>query len=192
MFRKIAYLLIFISILFFISCHQQEKIAPINPSTPKSSQTKQKEKTPPKKEKKEEEPQIEFKKLHYVIYEKGRLKWKISASKATIYEGQKIKIEGLKVFSDPKKGIIISADEGYYDIPKKIFIFEGHVRLKTLPNGKLETSKLIYCPDKDLIQTNALVKIEKEGIFILGKGFVYYLRTGRFKLLHQTKVLVNG
>ncbi len=191
MFRRITY--VFICILLLLSsCHQPEKAIPLNPTTP-SSQTRQKTKNHPKEiKKKEKEPQIEFKKLHYVIYEKGRLKWKISASRAIIYEGQKIKIEGLKVFSDPKKGIIISADRAYYDVPGQTFVFKGHVSLQTISNGKLETSKLVYCPAKDLIQTKALVKIKNQGIFIVGKGLVYHLRTGRFKLLHQTKVLING
>lgn len=185
-----------LSLFVLLGCHQEEKVVPLKPPpapvTKPSVPPKEKKpsKTPPSKP--EKEPETEFKRLHYVIYEKGRLKWKIDALEARVYHHREIAMKEIKVSSNPKKGFTISADRGFYYAQKGSFIFEGNVRLETRSHGILKTSRLVYLPKKELLQTKALVEIQNDGVIMEGRGFVYDLRTGRFKLLHQTKVLVNG
>ncbi len=182
-------------LLVLVGCHQEGKVVPLKPPSPPAtkpsvSPKEEKPKTTPSKP--EKEPETEFKRLHYVIYEKGRLKWKINALEAKVYHHREIEMKEIKVSSNPKKGFTISADRGFYYAQKGSFIFEGNVRLKTRSHGILKTSRLVYLPKKELLQTKAMVEIQNDGLIMEGKGFVYDLRTGRFKLLHQTKVLVNG
>jgi len=194
MFRNLMFLLL--SLFILLGCHQEGKVVPLKPPpapvTKPSVSPKEKKPSKTAPSKPEKEPETEFKRLHYVIYEKGRLKWKIDALEAKVYRHREIEMKEIRVSSDPKKGFTISADRGFYYAQKGSFIFEGNVRLKTRSHGILKTSRLVYLPKKELLQTKALVEIQNDGLIMEGRGFVYDLRTGRFKLLHQTKVLVNG
>ncbi len=165
--------------------NEPEKEAPTKGTKPQPAQPK------PKQEEKEE-PNTEFKKLHYVIYEKGRLKWDIWAEKAEVYPGQVVHLEDLKVCSSPEKGFCITSREGTYEPQKGTFFFCGNVVLRSRKQGSLKTSYLSYLPQKDLLKTSAKVLIDKKGLIIRGEGFVYDLRSGVMKVLKQTEVKVDG
>ena len=138
------------------------------------------------------EPNTEFKNLHYVIYEKGKLKWDIYAEEALIYKGNKVLLSKLKVCSAPKKGVCITSQRGVYDPEKGSFTFEGDVVLKTPHDGRLRTIRLSYVPKKEILETMSKIQIDKQGLTIKGQGFIYDLRSGVMKVLHQTEVRVDG
>ncbi|NPB08964.1 MAG: LPS export ABC transporter periplasmic protein LptC [Thermodesulfobacteria bacterium] len=189
-------------------CHQEPKaLKPVEPQktsvpgTP-SEKTKPEEKKAPAEgtkpqpatpeEKEKEEPNTEFKKLHYVIYEKGKLKWDIFAEKAEVYRGNEVHLEDLRVCSSPERGFCITSRRGVYDPRQGTFFFQGNVVLRSKHQGSLKTSHLSYLPKKELLETGAKVTIDKKGLVIRGEGFVYDLRSGVMKVLKRTEVKVDG
>ncbi len=174
-------LLLFL-LIFVVGCHQEpKKISPeVKPQAPQEQQKEQKN------------PNTEFKNLHYVIYEKGKLKWDIYAQEALVYKGNKVQLTKLKVCAAPKQGVCITSEKGLYDPKKGSFTFEGHVVLQTPHEGRLETARLSYIPKKEVLKTMARIKINKQGLIIKGQGFIYDLRSGVMKVLHQTEVHVDG
>jgi len=136
-------------------------------------------------------PETEFRHLHYYLYEKGQLKWQIEALKAWIYRGRKIDLEKVIVSSGDRQ-LKIMADRGVYNIQQDRFVFEGNVLLETSAHGRLETTRLVYLPRAELLKTDSSVRIEHQGVVMEGEGFIYDLRTGTFKILHQTRVRLNG
>ena len=190
-------------LILLVGCHQEPKVlkptepkAPIPKSAPENPSKPLQEKNKPEKEPSqnppEEEPNTEFKRLHYVIYEKGCLKWDIFAETARIYKGQVIHLTGLKVCSAPKKGFCITSRQGRYDPRRGTFFFRGNVTLRSLKQGSLKTSELSYLPKEDKLETSAPVIIDKEGLIIRGEGFVYDLDSGVMKVLKKTEVRVDG
>ncbi len=178
MFRFISALFL---ILLLFGCHQETRV-PKPQNLPPEEQ----------KEKPEEKPDTEFKKLHYVIYEKGLLKWNIFAEEAQIFKGKRIKLSQLRVCSNSKKGFCISSQKGSYDPQSGRFTFRGQVVLDAGKKGKLYTSILKYFPKKDTLETEAPVTIENEGMLIKGRGFFYDVKTGTMKVLKRTKVRVDA
>ncbi|HHI96623.1 MAG TPA: LPS export ABC transporter periplasmic protein LptC [Thermodesulfatator atlanticus] len=185
MFRTFCWALFLISLL--VACHQ-EKVVP--PKPPQEAAPPAKVEPPPQKP--QEEPDTEFKKLHYVIYEKGKLKWNIRAQEAYIFKGKRIKMKDLKVCAHPDKGFCITAEEGDYDPKAGRFLFRGKVILDAGRRGKLFTSVLKYLPQKESLETEAAVVIKNEGFLIKGKGFRYDLKSGAMKVLKRTKVRVDA
>ncbi|OAG27108.1 hypothetical protein TH606_08660 [Thermodesulfatator autotrophicus] len=137
-------------------------------------------------------PTLEIKKLYYVIYEQGKLKWKIWAEKALMYEKDRINFLSLKICARPEEGFCITAEKGDYDSLKDEFIFKNNVHLKTKNKGELFTSYLKYLAGQNLLITTAEVKIIKEGLVIRGKGLVYDLKAGKMKILKQTEVKIDA
>ncbi|NPA48747.1 MAG: LPS export ABC transporter periplasmic protein LptC [Thermodesulfobacteria bacterium] len=178
MFRFVAAALF---LIFLVAGCYQEARAPKPELRPPEQQENQKEK-----------PNTEFKKLHYVIYEEGRLKWDIFAEEAKIYKGKKIKLSQLRVCANPEKGFCISAKRGSYDPEDGRFTFKGRVVLDAGKKGKLYTSVLKYFPKKDILETEAPVTIKNEGMLIEGRGFSYDVKTGTMKVLKRTKVRVDA
>ncbi len=184
MFRIFFYALFLI--LFLSGCHQDQTPRPVSPS-PKVKST-----PPPAKEDSSPEPNTEFRKLHYVIYEKGRLKWDIYAQKAYIFKNKRIKMEDLKLCANPEKGFCITAQIGDYDPKAQKFTFSGRVILDAGKKGRLFTSVLKYLPQKEALETEAPVTIENEGFLIKGKGFYYDLKSGTMRVFKRTKVKVDA
>ena len=172
-------------VLFFLilllGCHQEPR--EIKPAGPKS---------PPPTNKQEEQPNSEFKNLHYVIYEEGKMKWEIWAEKAKVFKGNQIKMANIKVCSEPQKGFCISARKASYQPEAGSFLFQGQVVLKATGQGVLKTDRLAYLPKREVLRTETKVEIDKQGLIVKGKGFVYDLRSGVMKVLHQTEVRVDG
>jgi len=178
MFRFVSAALFLIFLL--VGCYQEGRVPP--PKAPPS----------PKKEEQKEKPNTEFKKLHYVIYEKGRLKWDIFAEKAQIFKKRRIRLSRLRVCSSKQKGFCISSERGEYDPQDGRFVFRGKVVLDAGKKGRLYTSVLEYFPEKETLESRAYVRIENEGMLVKGRGFYYDLRTGAMKVLKRTKVRVDA
>ncbi len=179
MFRFISAALFLIFLL--VGCVKEGRAPRPEPPSPQEHNKEQ-----------EEKPNTEFKKLHYVIYEKGRLKWKIFAEEAEIFKGNRIELYHLRVCANPEKGFCISAERGSYDPGDGSFTFRGRVILDAGKKGKLYTSILSYFPEKDSLETEARVTIENEGMLIKGRGFFYDVKTGTMKVLKRTKVRVDA
>ena len=175
-------IILFLLILGLVACHQEPK----NLESPKPQAP-----TGPNKPQ-EEKPNSEFKNLHYVIYEKGRIKWDIWAREASVYKGNRVLMTQIKVCSEPQKGFCISAQKARYNPKEGSFVFEGDVILKTPKKGELRTSRLAYLPQRETLESQERVTIDKKGLIVKGKGFVYDLRSGIMKVLHQTEVRVDG
>ena len=182
MFRTVCAALFLI--LALVACHQEGAKSPQNLTPPP-------EKAPAKAPSKEE-PDTEFKKLHYVIYEEGKLKWDIFAAEAYIFKGKRIKMRDLKVCANPEKGFCISSKGGTYDPKAGRFVFYGEVVLNAGKKGRLYTSSLKYLPKKESLETEAPVTIKNEGLLIKGRGFYYDVKTGTMKVLKRTKVRVDA
>ncbi len=193
-FPRLALLgLFFLLAAFLGGCHREpgpppplstpKKEVPLLPKTAAKKETKGPQTTPL--------PETEFRGLSYVVYEDQALLWKVKAQEAQIYRGRRIDLQRVYVVSGDQ-GVSIKADQGVYLFGPKEFIFKGHVHLQTKRHGCLCTSRLIYLPEKRLLKTSAPVVIKNQGLIMEGKGLVYDLRTGTLKILHQTKVRVEG
>ncbi len=136
-------------------------------------------------------PDIQIMRLFYTVYGREGLLWKVKAARADIYKNKEILFQNVYAFSG-RKGVSIKAEEGVYYLRPKKFIFKGHVCLKTKKYGSLWTERLVYLPDQHILETRAAVLIRHQGLIMKGKGFVYDLETGTFKILHKTRVQVEG
>ncbi len=192
MFRSFCACVFFL--IFLAACTQQVKRTPNNALL--ESQRGQKVHKPEEIKRIPEglrkEPTVEIKKLYYVIYEQEKLKWKIWAEQAKMYNGERIKLFKLKICANPKEGFCITAEKGDYDSKAGKFVFSDNVHLTTKNKGELFTSYLEYLTEEDILTTSAQVRIIKKGLVIKGKGLLYDLKAGHMKVLKQTKVKIDA
>jgi len=189
--RLVILELLCIALGFLEACHREpapQKWASVTKNSPLPPRKKE---VPHPVPKLQSFPETEFRGLSYVVYEKKTLLWRVRAQAAQIYRGRRIDLQKVYVVSGGK-GVSIQADQGVYLFGPQEFIFKGHVRLRTRRHGCLCTSKLIYLPEKRLLKTSAPVIIKNQGLIMEGKGLVYDLQTGTLKILHQSKVRVEG
>ncbi len=193
MFSRLVLLgLLCMALGFLEACHREPAPLPKWASAPKTNPLPPRPQEPSNfSPKPRVSPEIEFHGLSYMVYEGKALLWKVKAQAAQIYRRRRIDLQNVYVISGDS-GVSIQADQGVYLFGSKEFIFKGHVRLKTQRHGCLCTSKLIYLPEKRLLKTSAPVIIKNQGLIMEGKGLIYDLRTGILKILHQTKVRVEG
>ncbi len=140
----------------------------------------------------EKKPEIEIKKLHYVLYEQGQLKWNVWAQEAQFFGRSHIKLYQLKLCAAPDMNFCISADKGDWLAKDGKFVFEGQVVLNTKTKGRLLTNYLVYFPKDQKLKTKAFVQIIKDGLIIKGRGFSYDIKTGVMKVFEKTRVEINA
>ncbi len=130
------------------------------------------------------------KNIEYSLYKKNRLLWQFKAKifkeeNDNIYEATGIIIINLQ------KNLKIIADKGIYNKKSGEFLLLGRVHLFTKKFGEVFTAKLLYFPKKGLIITDKEVLVKKKGLIARGKGLIYKLDTGDFKIKEKTKIKFN-
>jgi LPS export ABC transporter protein LptC len=83
----------------------------------------------------------------------------------------------------------LSATKGRIDLDTSAFVAEGTVRGETEDGRRLETERMVYEQSTGQVSTNSPVLIREGSVaYRGGKGFVYEVRKGRFRLLGGASV----
>ncbi len=97
--------------------------------------------------------------------------------------------EGKNIYLiNKEKGLEIWANKGFYKKGEDKFVLQDNVYLITSEFGEVYTQEIIFYPKKNLIITDKEVTLVKKGLTIRGKGLIYEIGTGNFKVKEKAKV----
>lgn len=128
---------------------------------------------------------------------KGQIKTKMTAEKITHYQPQ-----GTSVIEKPfiityaadRTPWHIHADKAESDATGKKIILQGHVTIHEFPTKAhsettIKTTELTLFPKKSLAETNKPVTLSQPFMSMDGNGFIANLKTGRYELKSESKVI---
>ena len=125
--------------------------------------------------------------LEYVLYKKNKLIWSFKIKK--FIQKENGNFEGKTIYIiNKEKGLEIWADKGFYNKREDKFLLQSNVHLITSKYGEVYTEELIFFPKKDLILTNKEVLVIKKDLKVKGKGLIYDVNTGNFRVKEKAKV----
>jgi len=125
--------------------------------------------------------------LEYALYKKNKLIWSFKIKKFIQKENDNF--EGKTIYIiNKEKGLEIWADKGFYNKREDKFLLQSNVHLITSKYGEVYTEELIFFPKKDLILTDKEVLVIKKDLKVKGKGLIYDVNTGNFRVKEKAKV----
>uniref|UniRef100_A0A7V4N2U2 LPS export ABC transporter periplasmic protein LptC n=1 Tax=Thermodesulfobacterium geofontis TaxID=1295609 RepID=A0A7V4N2U2_9BACT len=131
--------------------------------------------------------QIVSHEFEYALYKKNQLIWSFKIK--NFFQKETGDFEGKNIYLiNKEKGLEIWANKGFYQKEENKFILQENVHLVTSSYGEVYTQKLIFYPKKNLIFTDEEVILIKKGLIIRGKGLIYEIETGNFKVERKAKV----
>uniref|UniRef100_A0A7V6CEM4 LPS export ABC transporter periplasmic protein LptC n=1 Tax=Thermodesulfobacterium geofontis TaxID=1295609 RepID=A0A7V6CEM4_9BACT len=131
--------------------------------------------------------QIVSHELEYALYKKNQLIWSFKTKE--FFQKETGDFEGKDIYLiNKEKGLKIWANKGFYQKWEDKFILQDNVHLVTSEYGEVYTQKLIFYPKKNLIFTDEEVILIKKGLTVKGKGLIYEIETGNFKVEGKAKV----
>jgi len=125
--------------------------------------------------------------LEYAFYKKNKLIWSFKIKDFIQKENGDFEGKGVYI-TNKEKGLKIWADRGFYKKNEDKFLLRKNVHLITSQYGEVYTEELLFFPEKNLILTDKEVLIIKEGFRIKGKGLIYEVDTGNFRVKEKAKV----
>ena len=123
----------------------------------------------------ENSPDAVIEKFHLVSTVQGQKRWSMDADTARFYQNQKIAYADVIYAQYFKKNKLIStltSDKATINTDSNATEAEGHVELIVENGSKLETDKLNWEPDTDLIKTDGRVHVYKGMDDITAVGLV--------------------
>ena len=125
--------------------------------------------------------------LEYALYKKNKLIWSFKIKK--FIQKENGNFEGKTIYIiNKEKGLEIWADKGFYNKKEDKFLLQSNVHLITSKYGEVYTEELIFFPKKDLILTDKEVLVIKKDLKVKGKGLIYDVNTGNFRVKEKAKV----
>lgn len=125
--------------------------------------------------------------LEYAFYKKNQLVWSFRMKE--FIQKETGDFEGKNIYLiNKEKGLEIWANKGFYKKEEDKFILQDNVHLLTSEYGEVYTQEIIFYPRKNLIFTDKEIIVVKKGLTIRGKGLIYEIGTGNFKVKEKAKV----
>lgn len=145
----------------------------------------------------ENSPDAVIEKFHMVSTVQGLKRWIMDADKARFYQNQKLAYADeiyAQYFKDEKLISTLTAEKAIINTETNATQAVGHVELIVENGSKLETDKLNWDPETDMIKTDARVHIYKgmDDITATGLTADTQLNNVVFKKDVQTKVRDTG
>lgn len=141
----------------------------------------------------ENSPDAVIEKFHLVSTVQGHKRWVFDADVARLYQNQKLAYSDTiyaEYYKKDKRTSVLTADHAIVNTDTNATEAEGHVELIVENGSKLETDKLSWNPDTDMINTEGRVHVYKgrDEITAVGMTADTQLNNIRFTKDVQTKV----
>jgi LPS export ABC transporter protein LptC len=123
----------------------------------------------------EDSPDAVIEKFHLVSTVQGKKRWEFFADKARLYQDRKEAYTDdiyAEYFRNDKLTSTLTADKAVVNTETNATQAQGHVELIVANGSKLETDRLNWDPDTDLIKTEGWVHVYKGSDDITALGMV--------------------
>jgi len=138
---------------------------------------------------------LAMQKINYTETQDGQRKWSVQADSATHdLEGNTALVHKVRVviYNQKDGDIIISAQEGSFDINGGIVTLHGNVILENLNGQSIMTEDLVFVDGQNLLKSENKVQLVSPDLELSGVGFRYNLEHKRLKLLSSVEARYRG
>lgn len=135
-----------------------------------------------------------LKNIKYTKTRAGEPLWTLVADSAHSMQDGITRIENVRmVFFDRKMGDIeLTADHGELIPEHKTVTVSSNVMVVSSPGNTLQTDYLKYEQTSNILQTDRIVKINRDHLIVVGKGMQIDIEKRTFVLLNDVKAQVGG
>jgi len=130
---------------------------------------------------------LEAKNVVYYLYKNDKLEWSFKAKTLVQIAPNEYKAEDITIENKPQK-IKITGKLAFFNRLKEELVVKGNAVLTAPKVGMILTDELEFFLKEGLVTSKGEVLVKKEGMTIKGKGMIYKIKTGEFKLKEKARI----
>lgn len=138
---------------------------------------------------------LAMQKINYTETQDGRRKWSVQADSATHdFKANIAIIKNIRMIIYDLQGgdIVISAQNGRFDMTERTVSLQGNVILENVNGQSIYTDELKFDNDRNILSSEKAVRIVSEDINLSGVGMRYDLERKSLKLLASVEASFRG
>ncbi|MBF0182354.1 MAG: LPS export ABC transporter periplasmic protein LptC [Magnetococcales bacterium] len=128
--------------------------------------------------------------IHLTQYDEDRVRWTLDAPSAQRGEEKRILIHHprLGFAQDDQENIVVTAEEGDVDGATGRMVLTGRVEAGDTEMGRLETELLRFDPEKRMLYTDRVFRLEREQMRLEGQGMTLAQESRTLTVESQVRV----
>ena len=138
---------------------------------------------------------LAMQKINYTETQDGQRKWSVQADSATHdLKGNNALVHKVRmvIYNQKDGDIVISAQDGSFDIDQGIVSLSGNVILKNLNGQSIQAEELMFVDSENLLKSENKVQFVSPDLELSGVGLRYDLERKTFKLLSSVEARYRG
>ena len=130
---------------------------------------------------------LKAKDVVYYLYKNDKLEWSFKAKTLVQVGPNEFKAKDIIIKNEIQK-ITITGKLAFFNKLKDVLVVKGNAVLKAPKVGTILTNELEFFLKEGLVTSKGEVLVKKEGMTIKGKGMIYKIKTGEFKLKEKARI----